>query len=170
MRKYIYAAMLLLALSTVRSYAQTFKERSYFEISAAKGLKNHGITPVDFSFKFHVDLIPLAYIFVSAEDNICLYKENEAKTYINGASIGGGVGVRLLNKTKGCHALDVRFKSLSSVGGTDFKRTSYDASLAWYMKGHKFSPVVEIGYRYLDSRTNGFDNYGNAYVTFGLRY
>ena len=170
MRKYIYAVLFLLILSTVKSNAQSFKERSYFEISAASGLKNHGITPVDFSFKFHVDLIPMAYIFISAEDNISLYKKNETKTYINGMSLGGGIGVRLLNHTKGSHALDVRFKSLSSVGGTDFKRTSYDASLAWYMKEHKFSPVVEIGYRYLDSRTNGFDNYGNAYVTFGLRY
>ena len=162
--------MLLLTLSTSVLHAQSFEERSYFEVSAGTGLKNHGITPVDFSFKFHVDLVPAAYIFVSAEENLSLYKENEVKTYINGTSLGGGLGFRLLNQTKGSHALDVRFKSLSSVGGTDYKRTSYDISLAWYMKGLRFSPVAELGYRYLDSRTNGFDNYGNFYLSFGLRY
>lgn len=170
MKKYIYAVIFLMALASSDLNAQTFKERFYFETSASSGLKNNGITPIDFSFKFHVDVIPIAYIFISAEDNISLYKEDKAKTYINGTSIGGGIGVKLLNRTKGIHALDVRFKSLSSVGGTDFKRTSYDASLAWYMKNHKFSPVVELGYRYLDSRTKGFDNYGNVYVSFGLRY
>lgn len=170
MKKYIYAVIFLLIFMSLGVSAQTFKERSYFEISAAKGLKNNGITPIDFSFKFHVDVIPMAYMFISAEDNISLYRENEIKTYINGTSLGGGIGVRLLNQTKGSHALDVRFKSLSSVGGTDFKRTSYDVSLAWYMNNLKFSPIVELGYRYLDSRTNGFDNYGNAYITFGLRY
>lgn len=162
--------MLLLALSTFSLHAQSFKERSYFEVSAGTGLKNHGITPVDFSFKFHVDLIPVAYIFISAEENISLYKENDDKTYISGTGLGGGLGVRLLNNTKSSHALDVRVKSLSSVGGTDYKRTSYDASLAWYMKTHKFSPILELGYRYIDSRTKEFDNYGKVYISFGLRY
>ena len=170
MKKYIYAVVFLIVLVSSDLNAQTFKERFYFETSVASGVKNNGITPIDFSFKFHVDVIPLAYIFISAEDNISLFKEGKAKTYINGESLGGGVGVKLLNRTKGSHALDLRFKSLSSIGGTDFKRTSYDASLAWYMNNLKFSPIVELGYRYLDSRTNGFDNYGNAYITFGLRY
>ena len=33
-----------------------------------------------------------------------------------------------------------------------------------------FSPVVELGYRFMDFRTNGFENYGNAYLSFGIRY
>ena len=69
---------------------------------------------------------------------------------------------------KGKHALDVRVKSLST--SPDWKRNTYDASLAWYLKTEKFSPIVEFGYRYLDSRTKGIDNYGNAYLTIGLRY
>ena len=70
----------------------------------------------------------------------------------------------------GKHALDVRVKSLSTLGNPDWKRNTYDASLAWYLKTEKFSPIVELGYRYLDSRTKGIDNYGNAYLTIGLRY
>ena len=170
MKKNISTIMLLLSFISTDLSAQTFKERVCFESSVAKGLKSKGITPIDFSFKLHADLIPMAYIFVSAEENISLYKEDNINTYINGSSVGGGVGIKLLNKAKSNHALDIRFKSLTTVGNTDFKRTSYDASLAWYMKKNKFSPVVELGYRYLDSRTDVFDNYGNVYLSLGLRY
>lgn len=126
--------------------------------------------PVDFSFKLHVDLLPFAYIFIAAEDNIALYKNDSAKSYSNGCSMGGGLGFKLLNGVKGKHALDVRVKSLSTLGSPDWKRNTYDASLAWYLKTEKISPIVELGYRYLDSRTKGIDNYGNAYLTIGLRY
>jgi hypothetical protein len=47
---------------------------------------------------------------------------------------------------------------------------TYDASLAWYLKSQKFSPVVELGYRYIKSKTTGIDNYGDVYVSVGLRY
>lgn len=73
----------------------------------------------------------------------------------------------------GYYALDLRVKALGSVGGADWKRTTYDASLAWYLrsgKTHSFTPVVELGYRYIDSRTNGLDNMGNFYGSFGLRF
>jgi hypothetical protein len=54
--------------------------------------------------------------------------------------------------------------------GALWKRATYDASLAWYLKSPKFSPVVELGYRYLDSKTTGIDNYGNVYASIGIRY
>ena len=117
MKELICAIMFLLSLPAASVHAQAFKEMTFFELSAGSGVKHHGITPVDFSFKLHV-----------------------------------------------------RVKSLSTLGSPDWKRNTYDASLAWYLKTEKFSPIVELGYRYLDSRTKGIDNYGNAYLTIGLRY
>lgn len=170
MKNLILTTTLLLAFTTANVQAQTFIERTHFEVSAGSGIKNHGITPVDFSFKLHVDVIPVLYLFVTAEDNLSLYKNNETKAYVNGASLGGGLGVRLLNHIKTAHALDIRAKSLDSLGKPDWKRTIYDISLAWYMKPGRFSPIVELGYRFLHSHTNSFDNYGNAYLSIGLRY
>lgn len=170
MKKFIYATTLLLALTTVRMHAQTFMDRIHFEATAGTGIKNNGIKPLDFSFKSHVDIIPVSYVFITAEDNILLYKDNGAKTYFSGASLGGGLGVKLLNCTKSIHALDARVKALGSLGSPDWKRTTYDVSLAWYVKAYRFSPIAELGYRFLDSRTKGFDNYGNAYISLGLRF
>lgn len=170
MKRLTFTALLLLAFSTVSMHAQSFVEQMHFEASTATGMRNNGITPIDFSFKYHVDLISALYIFIAVEDNLSLFKNNEIKTYVNGTSLGGGLGAKLLNRTKSSHALDLRVKALETLGKPDWKRTTYDASLAWYIKSAKFSPVVELGYRFLDSHTQGFDNYGNVYISFGLRY
>ena len=119
--------MFLLFSTAASVHAQAFKEMTFFELSAGSGVKHHGITPVDFSFKLHVDLLPFAYIFIAAEDNIALYKNDDAKSYSNGCSMGGGLGFKLLNGVKGKHALDVRVKSLSTLGSPDWKRNTYDA-------------------------------------------
>ena len=170
MRKFIYAATLLLAYVTVKVNAQDFMDRVHFEFSAGTGMENKGITPVDFSFKSQVEFVSIAYLFVTAEDNISLYKHEGVKTYYNGVSIGGGLGVKLLDSVKSIHALDIRAKALSSVGCPSWKRSSYDVSLAWYLKSYRFSPVVELGYRFIDSHTSGLDNCGNVFLSIGFRY
>lgn len=170
MRKLIYAGVVLLALTTVELHAQTFADRLHFEVTAGAGIKNNGMTPVDFSFKSHVDFVPASYLFIAVEDNISLYNANGTKTYYKGVGIGGGAGLKLLDRASGIHALDIRAKALGSVGSPAWRRTSYDLCLAWYVKAHRFSPVVELGYRFVDSRTAGFDNYGNVYMSIGFRY
>lgn len=170
MKKFIYATIFLLVSATAQIHAQTFMDRIHFEFSAGTGIKNNGIKPVDFSFKSFVEFISISYLFVTVEDNISLYNENGTKNYFKGASIGGGLGVKLLNHTKSNHALDIRAKALSSVGCPAWKRSSYDLSLAWYIKSYRFSPIVELGYRFIDSHTSGLGNYGNAYLSIGFRY
>lgn len=170
MKKFIYAAALLLMLATVKTHAQTFMDRVHFEFSAGTGMENKGITPVDFSFKSQVEFVSIAYLFVTVEDNISLYKNKEVKTYYNGVSLGGGLGVKLLDGVKSIHALDVRAKALSSVGCPSWKRSSYDISLAWYLRSYRFSPVVELGYRFIDSHTSGLSNCGNVFLSIGFRY
>ena len=34
----------------------------------------------------------------------------------------------------------------------------------------KFSPIIELGYRFMESHTTGIGNYSNVYMTLGLRY
>ena len=101
MKKLICAIMFLLSLPAASVHAQAFKEMTFFELSAGSGVKHHGITPVDFSFKLHVDLLPFAYIFIAAEDNIALYKNDGAKSYSNGCSMGGGLGLQATQRREG---------------------------------------------------------------------
>lgn len=170
MRKNIYVTMLLLMFSIMAGHAQSFMDRTHFEVTAGTGIENKGITSIDFSFKAHVEFVSISYLFVSVEDNVSLYRNDNLKTYYNGVSVGGGLGVKLLNKLESIHALDVRAKALSSVGCPTWERTSYDISLAWYIKSGRFSPIVELGYRFIDSHTKGINNCGNAFLSIGFRY
>lgn len=170
MKRLFYAIMLLLALSTVRLNAQNFVDRTHFEIMGGVGIENKGIIPIDFSFKALVEFVSISYLFVTVEDNVSLYKHDDIKTYYNGAGIGGGLGVKLLNGVESIHALDIRAKALSSVGCPAWERSSYDISLAWYIRSGRFSPIVELGYRFIDSHTKGISNRGNAFLSIGFRY
>lgn len=142
MKKISCLVMLLLMLSAGRMYAQSFKDRTNFEAMIGTGIQNNHVTPVDFSFKLRVDIIPLFYMFTMVEDNISLFKKEEVKTYSNGASLGGGLGGKLLNGSKSNHALDIRLKALGSLGSPDWKCSTYDASLAWYMKSEMLNSVT----------------------------
>lgn len=170
MKRAAFLTMLLLVFTAVGLRAQTFMDRTHFEFMAGAGTESKGITPIDFSFKVHVEFVSISYLFVSAEDNVALYRHADIKSYYNGVSLGGGLGVKLLNGLESIHALDVRAKVLSSVGSPDWKRTSYDLSLAWYIRSGRFSPIVELGYRYIDSSTKGISNCGHAFLSIGFRY
>ncbi len=170
MKRLFYVTILLLVFSVVRLSAQNFLDRTHFEVTAGAGIENKGIVPIDFSFKAHVEFVSISYLFVTVEDNISLYQHGDIKTYYKGTSIGGGLGVKLLNGLESIHALDIRAKALGSVGSPAWKRTSYDISLAWYIRSGRFSPIVELGYRFIDSRTRGISNCGNVFLSIGFRY
>lgn len=163
--------IILLALCSVsEANAESFMKRVHFEAALGGGTRNHNLTPLDPSFRVGVDIIPVLYVFATVEDNISLYKDDNIKTYSRGTGLGGGLGVKFLNSVPGPNALDLRMKVLGTVGNSSMKRTTYDASLAWYLKSKKFSPLAEIGYRYLDSRTTGIRNSSHLYISIGMRY
>lgn len=77
MKRLFYAIMLLLVLSTLRLNAQSFVDRTHFEVMAGIGIENKGITPIDFSFKAHVEFVSVSYLFVTVEDNVSLYNHED---------------------------------------------------------------------------------------------
>ena len=160
----------MLSLFVFEVHAQSVNDRLHFEFATGSGLRSNGVTPMDVSFKAYVDVFRPVCLFVAAEQNNSLYKEDDVKTFYKGESLGGGLGINILGTRNSSHTLDVRLKVLSSIGNADWKRTSYDVNLAWYLKGIIFSPVVEVGYRFVDSRSDYIDNYKNAYLTLGIRY
>lgn len=171
MRYLVYVILFVACvLSPIDIHSQTFQERINFELSGGVGLKYKGIVPIDFSFKFLVDIVPITYLFVDVEENVSLHSENKKNAYTHGQLLGGGIGLRMLNQVRTNHALDFRLKALGNIGKSDWKHTVYNASLAWYMKNMTFSPIVELGYRFLDSRVTDIKNYGSMYLSIGLRY
>lgn len=151
-------------------FSQTFQERMSFEVVSEAGLKIKGTMPIDFSFRFLLDIIPISYIFVDVEENVSLHSKSLNKYYTNGQYLGGGIGFKMLNKSNTNHALDFRIKALGNVGKTDWKHTTYDVCMSWYLNNVMFSPLVEFGYRFMDSRIKEISDYNGIYMSIGLRY
>ena len=172
MKKSIVLIVILFIVSASNSYSQSFADRIHFEASAGAGSKYECMKPLDISFKVDVDIVKKLYAFIDEENNHNLYKDGDFRTYYSSANLGGGLGVRLLDSEKTKHKLDLRAGVLSSIGNADWKKTTYAVGLAWYLgsKSHTFSPVVEMGYRYANSRTEGLKNYSGFYMSIGLRY
>lgn len=72
MKRIFYVAMLLFAFATLKLNAQSFMDRTHFEFTAGAGTEAKGITPIDFSFKAHVEFVAVSYLFVTVEDNVSL--------------------------------------------------------------------------------------------------
>jgi hypothetical protein len=168
-KKLIWIVLTLVSL-VCKLNAQSFSDRLHFEASAGTGIKMHDMTPFDYSFKLNVDVAPRFYVSVVTETEKSLYKDDKVKTYFNGESFGGGIGYNFYDNNNSSHVLGIRTKILNSIFKADCKRTTYDVFLSWYTKTRKFSPVIELGYRYIKSRSEELRNYSNVYMTLGIRY
>lgn len=171
MRQLIYIIILVASVSFPNvTYSQSLEKRMNFEIVGGTGLKNKGTVPIDFSFRFLFKIVPISYVFVDVEEDVSLHSEGQKRYYTSGHYIGGGLGLSMLNKLKTNHALDIRIKALGNVGKTNWKHTTYDACLSWYLKNVGFSPIVELGYKFMDSKIDSYSNYNSIYMSIGLRY
>lgn len=179
MKRIVFATMLMLGVSTGISHAQSFTDRLHFEVSEGVACRHNNIRQFDTSFKLGVDISKRLYAFAAYEGNVALYSKNDVRTYFSGGSLGGGLGFKLMNDANFPLAFDLRVMALTSLGGSkwlggeDWKRTNYDASLVMYLnsnKKHYITPVLGLGYRYTDSRTVGLKNMGNIYASIGFRF
>lgn len=167
MRQFAIIAMTLLCCV---GHAQTSNSHVHFEMATSYGLESKNVTPIDFSFNAQYDIIPIIYAFASVDRNLALYDADAENCYYEGELLGGGIGIHLWGNNKDKHVLDARLKVLTSIGNSDWKQTSYYTCLAWYMKNLEFSPVVEIGFRHIDSKTSYLNDYRSVFLSIGLRY
>lgn len=83
LKKFLFLILMLVSL-VCKSNALSFSDRLHFEAAAGTGVKMHGITPLDYSFKLNVDVAPRFYVSVVTETEKSLYKDDKIKTYFNG--------------------------------------------------------------------------------------
>ena len=171
MKRFICLTALMFALTAVNVNADSYWDDVHFEYVAGIGYKSNSMRPSDFAFRIHTKFISRTYLFTSLEENLVLYDNNSDKTYYSGFAGGGGLGVTLLGaKEESSCALDLRALVVAnSVKKVEWQRVSYELALAFYLKSHRWTPIVELGYRYTDSRT-GPDDFGRVYLRLGLRF
>lgn len=160
---------------SVQNSTSLSANKLFVEMAAGTGLKQHDVTPVSYSLNIGYNISPKFYVFARMEGLYGLYQKNDIRVYNKSYNLGGGLGYNIWTDNSECKlgksAFDIRTSITSSVGNADWKNTTYDAGIFFYLKnGKDFSPIIGLGFRHVTSRTAGLRDYNCIYASVGLKF
>ena len=136
----------------------------------------HNLTPWFFFSGITVNPVGRLTVGASYVFFLGLYHPEGEKRYLTSHGIGGSLGYRLFQANhdrylfKKDFVVELRVRYAHSLGGRcDLEYNLYDAGLLFYNKRHKRIPYFTIGYRNVDSRTDGIRNMNALYLSITLR-
>lgn len=189
-----FLVVLLLALPMLGASAQNVKQekldsflvvmpQSFFERLSASynfslGLQNKNTTPLMMGVDFGYEVLPRLRVIFKMDYAMALRSVKGVRTYDDALLLGGGLSYRLFGgkgytqPAQAKDALELQFTAGGSVGKMDWKQNYYDFGLL-YTTRHRLSictPILGLGYRYVNSHAAGMKNYGGVYATIGMRF
>lgn len=172
MKKLLLIGIMALAGLNVSAQedGKEWAKKLHAEFKVSYGLKQHDMTPINANTRLSYDILKRVSISGAFEKNWMLVKAEGSKHYADGMSVGGGVGYMFA--VDDGYNVEARLQVLTSVGKTDWKYTTYEAGVMFYLTPNhrQLAPVVGGGYRLEKSRTDGVRNWGSIFGTFGLRF
>lgn len=143
--------------------------KCFAEMSIGTGIPSHHITPISGGINVGVNLTERFYLYAGGEGIRGLYEKDEVKTHYKSNGLGGGVGFSFARDDNRQTAWDIRTGIKTSIGNPSWKQTTYDVSVIWKDAGKKRRPkaFMGLGFRYMDSHTDGIPNLSIFYATVG---
>lgn len=145
------------------------------EIDFGVGLKQHGVTPLFAGINLGYHIIPRLHVYARYEGMIGLSNVGDNRAYDKTWNLGGGIGYTFYYmKYKGetTTKWSVRAQVTNSIGSVDWKNTSYSIGVYSQCKSTKFarSPLFGIGFKHINSHTEGIRDYNSLFVCMGLGF
>lgn len=157
----LFMAMSVNAQS-VKKTSEVIAENLFVKGEFSFGFDHAGMHTRSYSHQVGYKVTKSFYPLVHVGTMIGLYHRGEEKDYFNTANIGVGAGYSIVPQ------LDVHALYYTSLGNRGWKYNTYEVGLT--LKGKKrSSETYGFGYRFVDSRTNGIDNYKGLFVSIGFR-
>ena len=139
--------------------------------------KQHEMTPVVSFVTLGIEPVKRLNVGVSYINFLGLGSKNQdgSRLYLKSHGLGGSISWQLLEATgkDGCsetaagYCIQARYGH--SIGNGDLKYNLYDIGLVCYLRVGKFSPSsLTVGYRFIDSRTEGIRNHNGVYLSLGI--
>ena len=157
---------------------QSFFDRMSASYNLAVGLQNKQTTPLMTGVDFGFEVLPRLRVILEADYTVGLRNVDGNRTFDGAFTLGGGLSYRLFGgkgytkPAQAKDALELQFTAGGSVGKMDWKQNYYDFGLL-YTTRHRLSictPILGLGYRYVNSHAAGMKNYGGVYATIGMRF
>ncbi|MBQ6193262.1 MAG: hypothetical protein IJK43_02345 [Prevotella sp.] len=167
--------LILAFLPMIMANAQTENNGSgvlFLEGSMFRGFKSNDIIPIGTQLGLGYRLTNRFYPMLTVEYLSGHYKTTDIKTFYDSGNLGIALGYSLLKKEENdfsfLNNIDIRVNAGTTVGHTDWKYLYYGAELKLGFRKNN-TPIIGIGYRYIDSHTETIDDYKGFYVSLGLR-
>lgn len=176
-KKYLFLLIGIFALSanaqsqSASVWVKNFLEKCYLDINMEVGTKQHDINPCFANFGLGYNFSRRLYAGVKAEYQLGLHEENGLKTYKRNTDLGACVGYQLDKPAEHGTTFDLQVSFLNSIGNADWKNTTYDIGIIMRNNStnKKVFPYIGIGFRYIDSHTNGMSNHAGLYASLGVK-
>ena len=125
------------------------------------GFDRAGMHTRSYSLRSGYEVLPKFVPFYQLETQIGLYHKGQEKDYFNTVNMGLGARYNLIPQI-GVHGLWA-----TSLGNRGWKYNLYEVGVT--LKGsRKQSQTLGFGYRFVDSRTKGIDDYKGFFVSVGF--
>jgi hypothetical protein len=157
----LFTAMSVNAQS-VKETSEVIAENLFVNGEFSFGFDHSGMHTRSYSHQVGYKVTRNFYPLIHVGTMIGLYHRGEEKDYFNTANIGAGVGFSIIPQ------LDVHALYNTSMGNRGWKYNTYEVGLT--LKGKtRSSETYGFGYRYVNSRTEGVDDYKGLFVSIGFR-
>lgn len=143
--------------------------------------RQNGITSYYPSITAGYEVINRVSVFYSHEWDLMLNR-NKDKRYEWSKMMGGGLSYRFVGMSlkqsathRASNAVDVRAYVTTTYGKVDVKHTDYNLKFVNYVYRGKGALLtanmyIGLGYKYIDSHTEGIKNSHNFYAELGVRF
>ena len=172
-------SLCMLAIATVCAAQETSGNNTFnkvfIEAEIEAGTKCHNITPLGYGMNVGYEITNRFMAFAKIESLTGLYEKDDVRTYNQANLLGGGLGFRLLKgDTEGPiwekgMMRDLRAGVTTSVGNCTWKQTDYDACIKLALGSCKVKPTFSLGYRHINSYSNGMPDLDLFFATLGIR-
>lgn len=187
MKKQIICLLTILEFTTLGGvttvYGQTNANDSTDQYAAAfcemninTSPKQHGITMSSGNILLGIHVWKPLSVLLEYQNTLGLYDKDGVRTYYRtNTAFGGGLSCNVYQEKagkgifEGRLGIDMRTLFSTTVGHPDWKYRQYNIEATFYDRMHKvYTPILGIGYRYVDSITEGMSNLSNVYVQVGI--
>lgn len=169
-------SFVLLAMANTimaQSYEKSVTTPLHVEIGMGAGTANNGILPIDANVNVNYTLGGRFTLQAVMQSSYFVPKYGTTDSYNRATNLGGGVGyIFAPEKNDKLGDFELRACVTTTIGGSNYKNTSYDLGIYWYShtNKHKLIPIVGIGYRFRNYSDKSISDYNGAFFSLGIRF
>lgn len=144
----------------------------YFDAGFEAGTPFKKLTPLSFDLTVGYRLTNTFGVFAKGKQLWGMYKDGDYRTYFDSRNLGGGVYYNFFKEAATANTWSANASVTTSIGNVNWKNTSYDIGVSYTIGGNgkALNTTFGLGYRFINSRTDGMNNWNGLFARIGIGF